>query len=82
MHHVTNHYIDILGPENAKGRSYLHDVMTTAEPEGQPVVWYGLYDEDYRKVDGKWLISRSTLQFLWPQKMVTNTFEEPYPLVD
>ncbi|MFL2503928.1 MAG: nuclear transport factor 2 family protein [Candidatus Azotimanducaceae bacterium] len=82
MHHVTNHYIDILGPDTAEGRSYLHDVMTTVEPEGQPVVWYGLYDEDYRKVDGTWLISRSTLQFLWPQKMVTNTFEEPYPSVD
>ena len=68
MHHVTNHYIDIMGPDTAKGRAYLHDVMTTVEPEGQPVVWYGLYDEDYRKVDGKWLISKALFNFCGHKK--------------
>lgn len=81
MHHIANHYIDLTGPDTAKGRSYLLDVMTTAEADGQPIVWFGLYDEEYRKVDGKWLISKCSLQFLWPQRMTNPGFEVPYPQV-
>lgn len=79
MHHITNHYVDITGPDTATGRSYLIDVVTATEPDGQPIVWFGLYDEEYRKVDGTWLISKCALQFLWPQKMTTGSFEVPYP---
>ena len=81
MHHQTNHYVDLTGPETAIGRSYLLDVVTTAEPEGQPIVWFGLYDEEYRKVNGQWLISKCSLQFLWPQRMTMPSFEKPYPKV-
>ena len=42
MHHITNHYIDMTGPDTAKGRSYLFDAVTTVEPEEQPIVWLGL----------------------------------------
>ena len=79
MHHITNHYVDLTGPDTATGRSYLIDVITATEPDGQPIVWFGLYDEDYQKIDGKWYIKRCTLQFLWPQKMTTDSFEIPYP---
>ena len=81
MHHITNHYIDLTGPETASGRSYLIDVVTTTEPDQQPIVWFGLYDEEYRKVNGQWKISRCSLQFLWPQKMVMPSFATPYPQV-
>jgi ketosteroid isomerase-like protein len=81
MHHCTNHYVDITGPDTATGRSYLLDVMTTTKPEEQPIVWFGLYDEQYRKVDGTWLISHCTLHFLWPQKMAMPGLEIPYPNV-
>ena len=79
MHHITNHYIDMTGPDTAKGRSYLLDAVTTVEPEEQPIMWLGLYDEEYRKVDGQWLISKCSLQFLWPQRMTMPAFETPYP---
>lgn len=79
MHHITNHYIDLTGADTAKGRSYLLDVVTTAPADGQPIVWFGLYDEEYRKVDGNWLISKCSLQFLWPQRMSNPGFEVPYP---
>ncbi len=82
MHHITNHYIDITGPDTAKGRSYLLDVVTTAEADAQPIVWFGLYDEEYRKVDGTWLISKCSLQFLWPKRMTMPAFDETrYPRV-
>lgn len=81
MHHITNHYIDITGPDTAKGRSYLIDVVTTAEPDAQPIVWFGLYDEEYRKENGQWLISKCSLQFLWPQRMTMPSFDTPYPQV-
>lgn len=79
MHHITNHYIDMTGPDTAKGWSYLLDAVTTVEPEEQPIMWLGLYDEEYRKVDGQWLISKCSLQFLWPQRMTMPAFETPYP---
>ena len=79
MHHITNHYIEMTGPDTAEGRSYLLDVATSVEPEAQPIVWFGLYDEDYRKVDGQWLISKCSLQFLWPQRMTMPSFGTPFP---
>ena len=79
MHHSSNHYVELTGPDTATGRSYLIDVVTTTKPEDQPIVWFGLYDEDYLKVDGKWLIKRCSLQFLWPTKMTMPDFDKPYP---
>lgn len=81
MHYCANHYVDLTGPDTATGRSYLLDVITTTQPEDQPIVWMGLYDEDYQKVAGKWLIKRCSLQFLWPKKMTLPDFEKPYPSV-
>ena len=79
MHHITNHYIDMTGPDSAVGRSYLIDVVKTTSPEDQPIVWFGLYDEQYQKVDGNWLIKKCSLQFLWPSRMTMPEFETPYP---
>ena len=79
MHHITNHYIDMTGPDSAVGLSYLIDVVTTTSPEDQPIVWFGLYDEQYQKVDGNWLIKKCSLQFLWPSRMTMPEFETPYP---
>ena len=81
MHHQANHFVDLTGPETATGRSYLLDVMTTVKPEEQPIVWFGLYDEEYRKTKGQWLISKCSLQFLWPQRMTMPDFQNPYPSV-
>lgn len=81
MHHCTNHYVDLTGPDTATGRSYLIDVVTNAAPEEQPIVWFGVYDEDYQKINGQWLIKRCTLQFLWPQRMTMPSLEETYPVV-
>jgi ketosteroid isomerase-like protein len=81
MHHCTNHYVELTGPDTATGRCYLIDVVTTTAPEDQPIVWFGVYDEGYQKVAGKWLIKRCSLQFLWPARKTMPGFETPYPQV-
>jgi len=74
MHHNTNHNIELVSDTRAKGRSYLIDVVTSTEKTAQPVLWYGVYDEDYEKVGEKWLIDRCSLQFLWPERHVSDGF--------
>lgn len=81
MHHCTNHYVDLTGPTTATGRSYLLDVVTATDAEAQPIVWFGVYDEEYEKVGQQWLIKRCTLQFLWPKRMTMPSLEVPYPVV-
>ena len=50
-------------------RPYLsHDVITgVADPRTNPVIWFAIYDEDFRKVGSDWQISRSRIQFLWAE---------------
>ena len=37
------------------------------DPRANPVVWYGIYDEDYEKVGGEWKIKHPGLQPLFNQ---------------
>jgi len=69
MHNVCSHWVEITGPTTAVGRSYLIDTVTTLPADQMPIVWFGVYDEAYEKVDGKWLISRCSLEFMWPKRM-------------
>ena len=76
---ILNHWVEITSPTTAVSRSYLHDIVHAPDPRTTPIIWYGLYDEDYRKVDGVWQISRCTLQFLWPQRLITGEWPGPFP---
>jgi len=78
MHHSTNHSVELVSATRATGRSYLIDVVTTTEKTTQPVLWYGVYDEDYKKVSGKWLINRCSLQFLWPERHLSAGFVDSF----
>ena len=62
----------------AVGRGYLIDMVTEKAPDEIPIVVIGVYDEEYRKVAGRWRIARCTLQVLWPNKQVSPAFEEPF----
>lgn len=70
MHCVTNHEVELLGEGQAKGRSYLIDVLTTVPKDGQPLLWFALYDERYQKVGDDWKISHCRIQFMWPERHV------------
>ena len=78
VHSNSDHWIDFTGPDTAIGRGYLIDMVTEKAPDEIPIVVIGVYDEEYRKVEGAWKIARCTLQFLWPDKQVSSNFEEPF----
>ena len=74
LHFNTNMWIELTGPGTASSRSYLESVHNDAGPRTLPLAAYGLYEEDYRKLDGVWKISFSRLAFLWPQRVVAEEF--------
>lgn len=78
MHHSTNHCVELVSAHKATGRSYLIDVVTTSGKTEQPVLWYGVYDEAYEKVGEKWLIDRCSLQFLWPERHLSESFTNTF----
>jgi hypothetical protein len=79
VHAITNQWVELTSDTTAVSRTYLHDVTHAPDPRTLPIIWYGIYDEDYRKVDGTWQIARCTLQFLWPQRLITGEWPGPFP---
>lgn len=85
IHAVTNPFIELTGPDSAKGRWYLLDYLTrqgdnpvlkTRGGHDDPLFLIGLYEDRYRKVDGEWKFARTRLSSLWP------TRDYPGPLED
>ena len=67
IHAVTNPWIRLIDDTTANGRWYLHDLFTR-EGADSPLGIYGIYDDVYKKVDGRWLIHRTRIDFLWPKR--------------
>ncbi|MBI1179784.1 MAG: nuclear transport factor 2 family protein [Alphaproteobacteria bacterium] len=67
MHAVTNPAIVLTSGDRATGRWYLLD-LRVAEGTENPLILFGIYDDEYRKRDGRWLIHRTRLHFLWPKR--------------
>ena len=79
MHNTSNHWVELTGPDTAVGRSYLIDLVTQRTRDENPIILLGVYDEAYRKVAGSWQINRFILQFLWPNRSLTEGFPETLP---
>lgn len=56
-HVVTNSVIDITGADSAKGLCYVLTIANRTD-EGPQILSVGRYEDEFRKVDGKWLIAR------------------------
>jgi ketosteroid isomerase-like protein len=69
MHVITNHLIEFTGPDTAKGRCYLLD-LNIKQDNKEPLYLIGVYDDLYQKIDGQWLIHKTRIDFLWPQRMI------------
>jgi hypothetical protein len=69
LHAVTNPVVQLTGPETAHGRWYLLD-LNVEEGAENPLALFGIYDDLYRKVDGNWMIERTRIDFLWPNRTV------------
>jgi hypothetical protein len=79
MHGTCDHLVELTGPETATGRSYLFEPSTQKDANESPFIYLGVYDEEYRKVAGKWLVSRCTLQFFWPERHLSGDFPGAFP---
>jgi hypothetical protein len=69
LHSVTNHWIEITGPDSAEGRCYLLDWVTAAADK-DPLLLLGVYADEYPRVDGRWYIARCRIDFVWPTRDV------------
>ena len=59
VHHGSMPVIDIVDSDHATGRWLLFDFLAFGDRE---VRAYGWYEEEYRRVDGRWRISRLDLR--------------------
>jgi hypothetical protein len=66
-HAVTNPWIRILSDDRANGRWYFLDLDLSKGTEN-PLKLFGIYDDVYQKVDGRWLIERTRIDFVWPRR--------------
>ena len=69
LHAVTNPLIRLIDDSTAHGRWYLMDLRTTEGVE-DPLILFGIYDDVYHKVGGRWLIHRTRIDFLWPKRAI------------
>jgi hypothetical protein len=54
---------------------YLLDCVTHGH--GNPLKVLGIYDETYRRVDGRWFMSSMTLRFKWSEEVGHVTEDNP-----
>jgi ketosteroid isomerase-like protein len=64
LHATTNPLIEIDG-DDATGQFYLLDTVLTDSPDRPTLGWGAVYYENYRRENGRWLISRIRMRFLW-----------------
>jgi len=78
IHVVTNPWVQLTSSDTAHGRWYLIEMLPTQHPESglatqggheNPLFYLGIYEDEYRKVEGRWLIARVKLHFLWPERV-------------
>lgn len=87
LHITTNLCIAMTGPDSAQSRNYLTDMWPSEEigpisHEGypaNPVILYAIYENDYQKVGRDWKISRSAIQFIWPERITSDGFPRELP---
>jgi ketosteroid isomerase-like protein len=80
LHVIANHVVELTGPDTASGLVYLLDFVAgdMMREGGNPLYWLGVYDERYRRGDGGWRISKQSLNFVWPQRMLNDGFLEQH----
>ena len=72
MHYNTNHLVDLIDDHSARGTCYLLDIDARKSPQENPLIWLAFYDETYVKVDQEWKISKSAINFVWPERILSS----------
>lgn len=87
FHCTTNVWAELSGPDTARSRCYLIDVWPSdvigpishpGYPEN-PILLYAIYENEHRRIDGEWKITRSEIHFSWPKRVVGDDFPRPMP---
>ena len=79
MHAGGSHWIEFIDPVHAVGRRQLIDFLLTRKPDENPILWLALYDEQYRRTELGWRISRTSLTFFWPERHQSDDFPGVFP---
>ena len=64
LHATTNPMIEING-DAARGQYFLIDMVVSGGPTEPVIRVAGVYDELYRRENGRWRIAETSLRFLW-----------------
>lgn len=75
LHAVTNHDVTLLGPNMAKGRAFLLDYNFTKGENSAPLGTIGVYDDRYVKTEHGWKFQKVSLDFLWPERWISEPSE-------
>jgi len=71
MHAIVTPVIDVLDETTARGKWSLIEMGTESTDIPNALRLTGVYTDEYRKVDGRWLISRTHLDFTWPMRDIS-----------
>ncbi|MGV8919674.1 MAG: nuclear transport factor 2 family protein [Pseudomonas sp.] len=66
VHLVSNQWVELLDENRAEGRCHMQFLATGKAVEENPLILMGIYADEYRQVEGQWLISRTRLDVIWP----------------
>ena len=72
MHYNTNHLVDLIDDNSARGTCYLLDIDARKSLQENPLIWLAFYDETYVKVDKEWKISKSAINFVCPERILSS----------
>jgi hypothetical protein len=61
----------VLDETTARGKWSLIEMGTESTDIPNALRLTGVYTDEYRKVDGRWLISRTHLDFTWPMRDIS-----------
>jgi hypothetical protein len=75
LHIMTNPWITLESSDSARGRWYLTDFVTRQRGEfrslgghANPLIFLGVYHDEYRKIEDAWKFWHVKLEFLWPER--------------
>lgn len=74
MHAIMNQWVELTGENTAEGRCYLIDLVTQRPIEESTLLLLGVYADEYKFIEGKWYISRSRLDLIWPQRNIAGGY--------
>lgn len=65
LHVISNQWIEVIDDITAKGSCYLTDNITGRKSQESTLLLLGVYQDEYKKINGQWFIQNSSLEVVW-----------------